>query len=155
VRQARAQGLVKERLRLKDATPLIANIAIPSTIRLVAQPREQLLTVAEGFAATEVAAHRTQVEVIRAATGDLPEEQRLLARVTHLRELVVWGEQGQDRLRAAAAEAHPLVSEEQEAAFATALEVAHKVLNDREPGAQDKLRSLADQDARTGKPGDY
>jgi len=29
------------------------------------------------------------------------------------------------------------------------------VLNDREPGAQDKLRSLVDPEARTGKHGDY
>ena len=43
LRQARAQGLVKDRLRLKDATHLIANIAIPSTLRLVAQTREQVL----------------------------------------------------------------------------------------------------------------
>lgn len=33
VGQARAAGLVKDRLRLKDATHIIANIAIPSTIR--------------------------------------------------------------------------------------------------------------------------
>ncbi len=155
LRQARAQGLVKDRLRLKDATHLIANIAIPSTLRLVAQTREQLLTAAEGFAATEVAAHRAQVAVVRAATADLSEEQRLLARVTHLRELVAWGEQWQQRLREAADQAQPVVSEEQAVAFAAALELAHKVLNDREPEAKDKLRSLVDQDVRTGKHGDY
>lgn len=155
LRQARAQGLVKDRLRLKDATHLIANIALPSTLRLVAQTREQLLTAAEGFAATEVAAHRAHVEVVRAATGDLPEEQRLLARVRHLRELVGWGEQWQERLRAAAAGPQPLVSQEHAMAFGTALELAHKVLNDREPQATDKLRSLTDRDARTGKHGDY
>jgi transposase len=155
LRQARAQGLVKDRLRLKDATHLIANIAIPSTVRLVAQTREQLLQAAEGFAATEVAAHRAQVEVVRAATADLPEAQRLLARVTHLRELVVWGEQWQQRLREAAARAQPLVSDEQAATLSTGLELAHKVLNDREPEAKDKLRSLTDRDVRTGKHGDY
>src|SRR6476619_4314693 len=62
LRRARAQGLVKDRLRLKDATHLIANIAIPSTLRLVAQTRAQLLSAAESFAAAEVAAHRAQVE---------------------------------------------------------------------------------------------
>src|SRR6266481_3665336 len=81
LRQGRAQGLVKDRLRLKDATHLIANSAIPSTLRLVAQTREQLLTAAECFAAGEVAAHRVHVEAVRAATADLQEEQRLLARV--------------------------------------------------------------------------
>ena len=48
-----------------------------------------------------------------------------------------------------------MVSEEQAEAFAAALELAHKVLNDREPEAKDKLRSLVDQDVRTGKHGDY
>ena len=154
LRQARARGLVKDRLRLKDATHLIANIAIPSTLRLVAQTREQVLTAAEGFAASEVAAHRVQVEIVRAATADLSEEQRLLARVTHLRELVVWGEQWQQRLRQAAG-AQPLATAEQAATFTAALATAHKVLNDREPDATDKLLSLADADARTGKHGDY
>jgi transposase len=155
LRQGRAQGLVKDRLRLKDATHLIANIAIPSTLRLVAQTREQLLTAAEGFAASEVAAQRTQVAAVRAATADVKEEQRLLARVAHLRELVAWGEQWQQRLREAAACHQPVVSEEQETAFHGALELAHKVLNDREPEAKDKLLSLTDRDARTGKHGDY
>src|SRR4029453_17448756 len=86
LRQGRAQGLVRDRLRLKDATYLIANIALPATLRVVAQTREQVLRAAECFAAGEVAAHRVQVEAVRAATADLKEEQRLLARVTHLRE---------------------------------------------------------------------
>jgi len=47
VGQARAAGLVKDRLRLKDATHVIANIAIPSTIRLIAPMRERLLSAAE------------------------------------------------------------------------------------------------------------
>ncbi len=84
LRQARVQGLVKDRLHLKDATHLIANSALPSALRLVAQTREQVLTTAECFAADEVAAHRVQVEAIRAVTAELKEEQRLLARVTHL-----------------------------------------------------------------------
>jgi transposase len=61
LRQARAHGLVKDRLRLKDATHLIANIAIPSTLRLVAQTREQVLVTAEGFAASDVAVQRAQI----------------------------------------------------------------------------------------------
>jgi transposase len=41
VAQARERGLVKDRLRLKDATHVIANVAIPTTIALVAQMREK------------------------------------------------------------------------------------------------------------------
>jgi transposase len=155
LRQARAQGLVKERLRLKDATHVIANIAIPSTWQLVAQTREQVLVAAEGCAASEVAVQRAQIDAMRTATVDLSDEQRLLARVTHLRALVVWGEQWQERLRAAAAEDRPLATAEQATAFSAALAVAPKVLNDRAPKAQDKLLSLVDREARAGKHGDY
>ncbi len=72
-----------------------------------------------------------------------------------MRALVVWGEQWQQRLRQAADGPHPVATAEQVAAFSAALEVAHKVLNDREPGATDKLLALTDSDARTGKHGDY
>jgi hypothetical protein len=48
-----------------------------------------------------------------------------------------------------------MVSEEQAQEFAAALELAHKVFNDRKPGAKDKLRSLVDPEVRTGKHGDY
>jgi hypothetical protein len=44
---------------------------------------------------------------------------------------------------------------QQATAFSAALAVAYKVLNDREPGATDKLLALADTDARAGKHGDY
>jgi hypothetical protein len=146
---------VKDRLRLKDATHLIANIALPSALRLVAQTREQVLSAAEGFAPGEVAAQREQATAIRAATAELKEEQRLLARVTHLRALVVWGEQWQQRLRAAAERHQPLVSAEQEGAFGEALALAHKVVHDLVPQATDRLLSLADRDARTGRHGEF
>lgn len=149
--QARAAGLVKDRLRLKDATHLIANIALPSALRLVAQTREQLLKAAESFAAAEVAGHRAQASIIRQATADLKEEQRLLQRVTHLRELVEWGAAWQARLEMGA----PPVAEAVLDALSEALSLAHKVLADREPEAPDKLLSLHDRDARTGKHGDY
>jgi len=154
LRQARAHGLVKDRLRLKEATHLIATSAIPSTVRLVAQPREQVRVTAEGCAASDVAVQRAQIDARRTATVELREEQRLLARVTHLRALVVWGAQWQQRVRAAVAEDRPLATAEQATAFSAALAVAHKVLNDHEPKAQDKLLSRADTDARAGKHGD-
>jgi transposase len=155
VRQARGHGLVKDRLRLKDATHVIANVAIPSTLRLVAQARERVLTTAECFAAAEVVAKRRELETLRQTTADLSEEQRLLARVTYLREVVRWGEQWQQRLEEAARNSQPLATDEQGQAFTGALDLAHKVLNDREPEAKDKLRSLVEPEVRTGKHGDY
>jgi transposase len=43
VTQAREHGLVHDRLRLKDATHIVANIAVPTTLQLVAQTRQRLL----------------------------------------------------------------------------------------------------------------
>jgi len=151
LRQARAAGLVKDRLRLKDATHLIANIAVPATIRLVAQTREELLAAAESFAPDEVAQRRQQAEHIRQATADLKDEARLLRRVEQLRALVEWGGAWQERLEIGS----PPVSTEVYQALVAALSLARKVLNDREPKAADKLLSLQDPDARRGKHGSY
>jgi transposase len=151
LRQARGAGLVKDRLRLKDATHLIADIAVPSTIRLVARRREQLLAAAESFASSEVARHRQAALEIRQATADLKDEARLLARVTQLRTLAEWGAAWQERLEQGA----PPLSIEVYQAFVAALGIARKVLGDREPKAQDKLVSLTDTDARRGCHGDY
>ena len=88
VAQARVYGLVKDRLRLKDATHVIANIAIPSTIRLVAETRQHVLDAARPFAPQQVAMEESQALQIRAGTADLADDERLLRRVTHLRHIV-------------------------------------------------------------------
>jgi transposase len=152
LRQAREKGLVKDRLRLKDATHVLANIAVPTTIRLIAQVRTRLLDSAESFAQAEVTLHRQRAQEIRQATADLKDEARLLRRVEHLRELVEWGEAWKERLLQAQP---PLCSGSQQEAFETALSLAHKVLNDREPKTGDKLVSISDTDARRGKHGAY
>lgn len=151
VRQARGTGLVKDRLRLKDATHVIANIAVPATLQLVAQTRDQLLRAAVPFAAAEVTAHRAEAEALRTATSGLPNELHLLRRVEHLRTLVVWGTAWQERLDLGA----PPVAVEVYDTCATALALAHKVLPDRQPNAPDQLRSLTDPEARRSKHGDY
>src|SRR5262245_4478735 len=150
LRQARAQGLVKDRLRLKDATHLIANSAIPSTLQVVAQTREQVLVAAEGFAASDVAGQRAQIAAMRSATVDLRDEQRLLARVTHLRALVVWGEQWQQRVRAAAAEDRPMATAAQATAFSAELAVGPKGINDRKTKSKAQLIVVADKGGREG-----
>jgi len=150
VGQARRLGLVKDRLRLKDATHIIANIAVPSTIRLVAEARDQLLEALRLFAAERVAEEEQRAEAIRLGTEDVKDEERLLQRVTHLRAVLLWADevptqdlfyrqpdQVQQRLRAA-------------------LALAHKILADREdPQAGDKVISVHDPDARYGMHGDY
>jgi transposase len=152
IRQARAAGLVKDRLRVKDATHVLANIAVPTTIQLVAQIRTQLLQAAEPVAPEEVAAHRQEADAIRKSTADLKDEARLLRRVEHLRELVAWGEAWLTRIGEAVS---PTYSEQQRESLEAALSLAHKVLKDREPKAGDQLRALSDPDARRNKHGAY
>lgn len=151
VAQARAHGLVKDRLRLKDATHIIATIAIPSTIRLIAQVRQRLLDATQPFAAESVTAERAQALAIRSVTADLSDEERLLARVTHLRQIVAWADQLSSDLK-------PLPEEKAPAhhAFADALALAHKILADRDTqDGGDQVVSAHDVDARRGKHGSF
>jgi len=151
VAQARTHGLVKDRLRLKDATHIIANIAIPSTIRLVAQMRQRLLDAAEPFAADQVTAERAHALAIRTATADLSDEERLLARVTQLRQIVAWADQVSSGLGPLPEELAPT-----RRAFADALALAHQILADRDNSDRsDQVVSVHDPDARRGKHGAY
>jgi len=151
VAQARAQGLVKDRLRLKDATHVIANIAIPSTIQLVAQVRHQLLGSLQPYAPDGVSAAVMEADRIRQVTADLKDEERLLQRVNHLRQVVAWADAVHSHLTVEAKADDP-----RWVRFEVALATAHKLLADQDdPDGQDRLRSAVDGDARLGKHGDY
>ena len=148
VGQAREHGLVKDRLRLKDATHVLANVAIPTTIALVAQTRQRLLVAP--WAAEEVQRQQQRAEQIRHSSADLSGEERLLQRVVHLRELVAWAQlvcAGSDF-----AAALPVQQQELQQALA----LASKVLEDRDdPDSTDQLRSVHDPDARHAKHGSF
>lgn len=143
--QARRAGLVQDRLRLKDATHVIANVAIPATLELVAQMRTKLLDAAETFAPDEVARHHQKADEMRQSSRDQSNEARLLLRVNHLRDLVAWGDEWMIKLN----------DKEQNESFAALLVQARKVLNDREPKAKDQLRALTDPDVRRNKHGEF
>src|SRR5262249_37590628 len=150
VGQARRRGLVKDRLRLKDATHIIANIAVPSTIRLVAEIRDQLLEALGPFAAEQVAQEQERAEEIRLATEEAKDEERLVQRGSHLRAVLAWA--GALPQQARFGQASGSAQEKLPAALA----VAHKVLAGRDdPQAGDKVLSAADPEARCGKHGDY
>lgn len=148
--QARELGLVKDRLRLKDATHIIANIAIPSTIRLVAEVRDQVLEAAKPFAPEVVKAEWDRVDVVCASSEDLPDTERLVLRVQHLRSVLLWA----DELPVSAAFRDGAASDQEK--LRAALTLAHKVLADREdPQASDKVIGVHDPDARCGKHGGF
>ena len=73
VSQAREHGLVSDRLRLKDATHIFADVAKVGPLPLVAQVRERLLQAAEPLFAEWVSQQRTLFVTLRqttAATGN-------------------------------------------------------------------------------------
>jgi transposase len=145
---AREQGLVKDRLRLKDASHVIANIAIPSTLALVAQIRDALLATAEAFDPLRVAGERVNIELMREATAEQNHEQRLVARVTHLREILMWVD-----------ELVPPTAAGEHAGWQALVEkrqLAHKILADQEhPKEGDRTISIVDPEARCGKHGQW
>lgn len=146
VAQAREHGLVKDRLRLKDATHVIADVAIPSTIRLVSAIRDRLLAVLAAYDPLRVEGERVAAETIRANDVGASLEHRLEARVGHLREILAWA----DVLAAEVRVAQP-AEEANRSLLEQTLTLAHKVLADREhPEAGDKLVSLEDSTARNG-----
>lgn len=148
VAQARAAGLVKDRLRLKDASHVIASIAVPTTLALVAQIRERLLKAAEPFDPEGAAGQQLEVELLRERTKGTTDEERLAARVTHLRELLEW----------TAELAAPPEAETNSAwrKLQQTRTLAEKILHDREhPDEGRKTLSVSDSEARRGKHGAY
>jgi transposase len=145
--QAREHGVLRDRLRLKDATHLIADIAVPTTLALVAQTRERLLAAAAPWDGLRVAGEQTRVQMIRDAEDGVSNEERLLTRVTHLREILAW-------VDLLPIPEDPSVVSWQE--LVKIRQLAHKILADREhPEAKDKTLSLVDPDARQSKHGDW
>jgi transposase len=149
VAQAREHGLVKDRLRLKDATHVIADVAVPSTLRLVAGIRDRLLDAVTPYDAEWAEGQRVRAELIHAQSAEAPQEQRLEMRVTHLRELIAWVDDFATRLRDTVA-----LDDANWVRLQQTLKLAHKVLADREhPEAGDALASLEDITARFGRHG--
>jgi transposase len=146
--QARQHGLVKDRLRIKDATHVVADIAIPAGLQLIAQARNKLLAAAEPFDAERVAGERVHIQTIRISTEGQGNEARLLARVGHLRDILAWAEQLE--------KPHDADSNPTWQLLASVVDVARKVLTGHDdPEASGKIRSTVDPDARRGKHGEY
>jgi transposase len=148
-RQAREAGLLKDRLRLKDATHLIADAADVHPLQLAAQVRERLLQTAAPFFADWVDEQRAQIETLRQTTAEFADDERLAARIEHLREMAVQLHERTEQLPAA------MESDRPRQRLRHALALVDKLLADREPGAQDRLASAVDPDARVGKHGGY
>jgi hypothetical protein len=148
VAQAREHGLVKDRLRLKDATHVIADVAVPTTLALLAQIRDKLLAAAQPLEPLRTAGEQARVDVLRLSTEAISVEQRLAARVTHLREILAWVD-----------ELAPPDNANQNRVWQQLLAVrqlAHKILADQDnPTQGDRTLSTIDPDMRRGKHGQW
>ena len=146
VTQAREHGLVKDRLRLKDATHLLASAADLAPRALVAQVRDRLLAAAEPFFAEWVAEQRARLETLRQTTAEHPEVERLAARIAYLREIAV-----PLRERVTALPAVGAAKDAKRQRLANALALAEKLLADcDDPSAGNRLVNAVDPEARTG-----
>jgi len=148
VATAREHGLVKDRLRIKDASHVIAGIAIPTTLALIAQTRDKLLAAAEPFDPMAVEGERINIELLRDSSKGQGDQVRLLRRVMHLREMLAWIDELQPPEDALTNRAWQTLLERRQ--------LAHKILNDQEdPKAADKTRSTVDPEARRAKHGHW
>jgi hypothetical protein len=131
---------------LKDATHVIANVAIPSTIRLVAAVRDRLLKALAAYDPVRAEGERVAAETMHTSDADATAEQRLERRVTHLREILAWADVLGEEVRATQPAEEP-----NRRRLEQTLQLAHKVLADRaDPEVPDKLVSLEEPDARNG-----
>lgn len=145
---AREHGIVKDRLRIKDATHVIGNIAVPTALALVAQTRDKLLAAAEPFAPLLVEGERVNLEVLRENTQNHQPAERLAARLAQLRDMLVWADEVPPPDNAQANRAWQK--------FLAQRDLAHKILDDQEhPDAGDRTISTTDLDARCGKHGQW
>ena len=85
---ARAAGLVRDRLRLKDAPDVLANIAVPTTLGLLAQLRERMIAAIQGIDPQAAQGYRIEAERIRSDTQDVAEEIKLEQRLGLLNDLI-------------------------------------------------------------------
>jgi transposase len=151
---AREAGLVKDRLRLKDATHMIADVANVQPLQLAAQVRERLLNAAKPLFADWVAEQRVNIEMLRQTTAEFADDERLAARIEQVRDMAV---QLRDRLGAlpTTPETPEIKNEQTQTRLRRALELVDKWLADRAPEAQDRLASAVDPEARVGMHGSY
>ncbi len=145
VTQAREMGLVKDRLRLKDATHMFADVAEVRPLALVAQVRDRLLMAALPLFPAWLKEQQIQIELFRKTTAEFPDQERLAARVEYVREMAA-------QLRDLAASLPTATEvEPKRQRLQKALEVADKLLADcADPEAKDRLASGVDSDARVG-----
>jgi transposase/phage-related protein len=145
---ARDANLVRDRLRLKDATHVIANIAVPTTLGLLAQLRERLIGAIEQIDPEAAQGYRIEGERIRIETENSQDGIKLQRRLELVIDILDWISQQS-----------PPEQEGQQSRWKklqSLRELAQKIVGDTlHPGRGDRTLSVVDPDARRGKHGEY
>ena len=145
---AREEGVVKDRLRLKDASHVLANIAVPTTLKLVAHARDRLLEAARPWDSEAAEGQQINIELLRERTTGQPDSEVLEVRVTLLQEILTWAETIPAPPDAATNKSWQRLL--------AACQLAHKILFDQShPEAGRRTLSVSDPDARRGKHGEW
>lgn len=146
IHQAREAGLVKDRLRLKDASHVIASIAIPTSLQLLAQLRDRLLREVAAIDPVVANGFQTSMDQTRQETDQGDVSVRLEKRVALLRDILAWIDQYKPADREACAWQ----------ALQKTRRLAKKILSDQtDSEASDKILSLVDTEARRGMHGEW
>lgn len=149
VAQARDAGLVRDRLRLKDATHVIANVAVPTTLGLLAQLREKMLTAIEAVDPLIAEGFRIDLLSVRQETEAAEQDSKLQSRLDFVIDLLQWIE-GQPTRSGESAQ-DPAWRKLQ-----AVRNLAQKILGDlADPSKGDRIRSVVDPEVRRGKHGKY
>lgn len=145
---ARQAGLVRDRLRLKDASHVIAKIAVPSTLKLLAQLRSQMLEEVAQIDLRMVTGFQIEMDRIRAETAQSDADIQLELRVTLLEEILQFLEQQPEPPQATTDTCWQRLQR--------VCQLARKILRDTaNPNQGDRLLSLVDPDARRSKHGQW
>lgn len=145
---AREAGLVKDRLRLKDASHVIANIAVPTVLKLIAQIRDRLLDGLAKFDPEICSGFRMATEQMRELTEALDPEARLASRVLLVQDILNCIKQLTPPADANANRDWQKLQE--------LCQLGEKIMDDQaHPEKGHRTVSVVDKDARRGKHGDW
>lgn len=148
VSYARERGLVKDRLRLKDASHVIANIAVPTALSLFAQLRERMLDCLKNFDADAAVGFEIRAAQEREQTVSQSAVEKLEYRVALVRDILQVLQALPEPPGAATNRFWQEVRE--------TIELAEKIVDDQEhPEKGHRTLSIVDDDARRGKHGGW
>lgn len=145
---AREMGLVKDRLRLKDASHIIANVAVPTVLSLFAQLREKMLGCLEHFDSDAAAGFEIRADQEREQTASQSAVEKLEYRAALVQDILQVLQSLPEPPGAASNRFWQEVLE--------TVELAKKILDDKEhPEKGHRTLSIVDEDARRGKHGEW